>query len=116
MQSKHNNPLIFAPIYSIIIISKYPRQVPFYMNIQEIKNEISLINDEMLKLFIRHLELTVEAGRLREADGKPLYDRKAEEITLETAAANSPQNMQNYSIEFFRSLINLSKDYYKDNK
>ena len=86
------------------------------MNIQEIKNEISVINDEMLKLFIRHLELTLEAGNLRAADGKTLYDRKAEENTLETAAANSPQNMQNYSIEFFRSLINISKDYYKDNK
>ncbi len=86
------------------------------MNIQEIKNEISVINDEMLKLFIRHLDLTVEAGKLREADGKPLYDRKAEEATLEFAASNSPQNMQNYSIEFFRNLINLSKEYYKDNK
>lgn len=86
------------------------------MNIQEIKNEISVINDEMLKLFIRHLELTLEAGKLKAADGKTLYDRKAEEITLETAAANSPQNMQNYSIEFFRNLINISKDYYKDNK
>lgn len=86
------------------------------MNIQEIKNEISVINDEMLKLFIRHLELTLEAGKIKAADGKPLYDRKAEENTLETAAANSPQNMQNYSIEFFRNLINISKDYYKDNK
>lgn len=86
------------------------------MNIQEIKNEISVINDEMLKLFIRHLELTLEAGKIKAADGKPLYDRKAEELTLETAAANSPQNMQNYSIEFFRNLINISKDYYKDNK
>ena len=86
------------------------------MNIKEIKNEISVINDEMLKLFIRHLELTLEAGKIKAADGKPLYDRKAEELTLETAAANSPQNMQNYSIEFFRSLINISKDYYKDNK
>ena len=86
------------------------------MNIQEIKNEISVINDEMLKLFIRHLELTLEAGKIKAADGKTLYDRKAEELTLETAAANSPQNMQNYSIEFFRSLINISKDYYKDNK
>lgn len=86
------------------------------MNIEQIKNEISNINEEMLKLFIRHLELTVEAGKLREADGKPLYDRKAEEATMEFAVANSPQNMQNYSIEFFRNMINLSKDYYKDNR
>ncbi|MBE6894371.1 MAG: hypothetical protein E7483_02010 [Ruminococcaceae bacterium] len=86
------------------------------MNINEIKSEISSINDQMLTLFKRHLELTLEAGKLREADGKPLYDRKAEEKTLETAAANSPQDMQNYSIEFFRNLINLSKEYYKDNK
>ena len=86
------------------------------MNIQEIKDEISVINDEMLKLFIRHLELTLAAGEIKAADGKTLYDRKAEEKTIETAVANSPQHMQNYSIEFFRSLISISKDFYNDNK
>ncbi|MBR5252051.1 MAG: chorismate mutase [Oscillospiraceae bacterium] len=86
------------------------------MNINEIKNEIEQVNSEMLRLFIRNLEIVDMAGKLRTAEGKPLYDRKGEEEIIETAVANTPQNMQNYTIEFFRSLINLSKEYYKDNK
>ena len=89
---------------------KYP------MDINAIKNEISQLNNEMLTLFIRQLELSAQYGKLREAEGKPFYDRKGEEEIIETAVANTPQNMQNYTIEFFRSLINLSKEYYKDNK
>lgn len=84
------------------------------MNIQQIKDELSCINDEMLKLFIRHMQLTAQAGDLKKAEGKPLYDRKSEEEILEKAVENSPQDMQNYSIEFFRTILNLSKEYYQD--
>jgi len=84
------------------------------MNIQEIKNEISVLNDEMLKLFIRNLELTAQLGEAKKAEGKPLYDRKVEEEILEKAVADSPQDMQNYSIEFFRTIINLSKEHFND--
>lgn len=86
------------------------------MNIQEIKNEIDSVNEEMLGLFIRSLELTAQLGDIRKAEGKPLYDRKAEEEILEKAVENTPQDMQNYSIEFFRNMINLSKEYYAEKK
>lgn len=86
------------------------------MDIQNIKDEISHINDEMLTMFIRYLELTKDMGEKKKAEGRAIYDRKAEEEILERAAANSPQDMQNYSIEFFRSILNLSKEYYNDMK
>ncbi len=86
------------------------------MNIQEISEEISGLNSQMLKLFIRRLELTNEAGKLRMAEGKPLYDRKTEEKIIQEVVESTPQDMQNYSIEFFRSLIKLSKEYYNDNR
>ncbi len=84
------------------------------MNIQEIKNEISCINDEMLKLFIRQLELAKEAGDIKKAEGKSVYDRKCEEEVLMKAVENTPQDMQNYTIEFFRSVMKLCKEYYND--
>lgn len=86
------------------------------MNIQEIKNEISQVNDEMLALFIRQMELSAQYGKLREAEGKPFNDRKGEEEIIETALTKTPQDMQNYTIEFFRTVMNLGKEYYKDVK
>ena len=86
------------------------------MNIEQIKNELSQINDEMLQLFVRRMELVAQLGQQRAAEGKPLFDRKAEEEVLETAAKNSPQNMQNYSIEFFRTMMSMGREYYKDMK
>ena len=86
------------------------------MKIEELRNEIDAVNSEMLKLFIRQLELTREIGNEKAKEGKSLFDRKAEEEIMEKAVMNSPQDMQNYSIEFFRSIISISKEYYKDNK
>lgn len=86
------------------------------MNIQDLKNELTCVDDEMLKLFIRHLQLTQQLGKERAKDGKGLYDRKAEEELLERVVANTPQNMQNFSIEFFRTLMNISKEYFAENK
>ena len=86
------------------------------MAIQELRNQIDTIYDEMLSLFIRQAELTCEIGREKAKDGKTISDRKREEEILEKIAANSPMDMQNYSIELFREIIRLSKQYYEDVK
>lgn len=86
------------------------------MKIEELRNEIDVVNSEILKLFIKQLELTSLVGEERAKEGKGIYDRKREEDILEKITAETPQDMQNYSIEFFRNLISLSKEYYNDNK
>ncbi|MBQ6895785.1 MAG: chorismate mutase [Oscillospiraceae bacterium] len=86
------------------------------MAITELRKEIDEIYDEMLALFIRQAELTAEIGRVKANEGKTITDRKREEEILEKAAANSPQIMQNYSIEFFREVMKLAKQYYEDVK
>ena len=86
------------------------------MNAEQIKNELSQINSEFLELFVRRMELVAELGKHRAAEGKPLFDRKVEEEILETAAKNSPQDMQNYSIELFRTMMSMGREYYEDKK
>ena len=86
------------------------------MNIYELRDELSFVDDEMLKLFIRHLQLTQLIGREKAAEGKSLYDRKAEEELLEKVVTNSPQDMQSYTLELFRNVMNLSKEHFKYNK
>ncbi len=88
----------------------------FIMNIQELRNEIDTINDEMLKLFIKRMEISYLIGKEKQKEGKSVLDRKREEEVLEYVVANSPQNIQNYSIEFFRNIMNLSKQYQEEYK
>ncbi len=86
------------------------------MNIQELRKEIDSINDEMLKLFIKRMEISYLIGKEKAKEGKGVLDRKREEEVLEYVVANSPQNIQNYSIEFFRHIMNLSKQYQEEYK
>ncbi len=86
------------------------------MAIQDLRNEVDAVYSEMLSLFIKSMELNCEIGKEKAKDGKAFSDRKREEEILERAPASSPQNMQNYSIELFREIISLSKQYYEDVK
>ena len=86
------------------------------MNIEELKNQLIATDDEILKLFIRHLELTQLIGQEKAKEGKGLYDRKAEEELLERVVANSPQEIQNFSIELFRTIMNTSKEHFAESK
>ena len=86
------------------------------MNIEELRNELASVDDQMLELFIRHLELTQLIGRIKAEEGKGLYDRKSEEELLEKVVANSPQDMQSYTLQLFREVMNLSKEHFKYSK
>lgn len=86
------------------------------MKMEQLRTEVDAVNSEMLKLFVKYMELNCEIGREKAKDGKTLHDRKREEEILEYVVANSPQNMQNYSIELFRTIIKLGKEYFDDCK
>ena len=86
------------------------------MNIEELKNQLIATDDEILKLFIRHQELTQLICKEKAKEGKGLYDRKAEEELLERVVANSPQEIQNFSIELFRTIMNTSKEHFAESK
>ena len=86
------------------------------MNIEELRNQLIATDDEILKLFIRHLELTQLIGKEKAKEGKGLYDRKAEEELLERVVANSPQEIQNFSIELFRTIMNTSKEHFAESR
>lgn len=86
------------------------------MAIENLRNEIDTVYSEMLALFVKSMELTCEIGKEKAAEGKSLADRKRDEEILEKVVANSPQNMQSYSLELFHEVIKLSKQYYEDTK
>ena len=81
------------------------------LNLDEIRKEISAINDQMLPLFLRRMELSSQVARYKKAHGLPTLDRKREEAILQKVADNSSDDMREYALEFFKKMMDLSKQY-----
>ena len=58
-------------------------------NLEEIRKEISAINDEMLALFVKRMELSAQVAAYKKANGLPTLDRKREEAIRAEKAARS---------------------------
>ena len=81
------------------------------LNLEEIRKEISAINDEMLALFVRRMELSAQVAAYKKANGLPTLDRKREEAILQMVADNTDVEYRQYAIQLFRHMMDLSKEY-----
>ncbi len=81
------------------------------LNLEEIRKEINGINDEMLKLFIKRMELSAHVSRYKKANGLPTLDRKREEAILQNVVDSTPEQYRPYALEFFKEMMKLSRDY-----
>ena len=81
------------------------------LNLEEIRKEISAINDEMLALFVKRMELSAQVAAYKKANGLPTLDRKREEAILQKVADNTGDEFRQYAIQLFRTMMDLSKEY-----
>lgn len=81
------------------------------LNLEEIRKEISEINDEMLALFVKRMELSAQVAAYKKANGLPTLDRKREEAILQNVADNTSDEFRQYALEFFRNIMDLGKQY-----
>ena len=81
------------------------------LNLEEIRKEISAINDEMLALFVKRMELSAQVARYKKANGLPTLDRKREEAILQKVSDATEEEFRDYAIRFFRYIMDLGKEY-----
>lgn len=81
------------------------------LNLEEIRKEISAINDEMLALFVKRMELSAQVAAYKKTNGLPTLDRKREEAILQKVADNTTDEFRQFALEFFRNMMDLSKEY-----
>ena len=81
------------------------------LNLDEIRAEISAINDDMLALFVKRMELSAQVAMYKKANGLPTLDRKREEAILQKVADNTGDEFRQYAIQLFRTMMDLSKEY-----
>lgn len=81
------------------------------LDLAQIREEINGINEEMLSLFIKRMELSSQVAMYKKAKGLPTLDRKREEDILQHVADSTNDDLREYALNFFRYVMDLGKEY-----
>ena len=81
------------------------------LNLDSVREEINSINDEMLALFVRRMELSAEVAKYKKENGLPTLDRKREEAILQHVADTTDVEYRQYALQLFHKMMELSREY-----
>ena len=80
------------------------------MDLNEVRQEIDEIDDKLLDLFLRRMELAKAAMLQKKQSGKPILDKGRERDILNKVSSKSGE-LSVYSRRLFKELMSLSRSY-----
>ena len=78
-----------------------------------LRAQIDEVDSELLRLFEQRMELSAQIARVKKEKGLPVFDAVREQQVLDRAASRLPYSLQDSGKRLFRELMDLSKDYQK---
>ena len=84
------------------------------MDIQEMKNfrkEIDIIDEKLIKLFQRRMEISREIGKYKRLHKIPVLDASREAEKLKKVSELADKNMEEYCLILYNKIMELSRDY-----
>lgn len=81
------------------------------MQLEEMRVEMDGINNEMLALFKKRMELSLRMADCKRRSGMPIQDVQRESETIERMSEASGELPERYTAALFRELMRLSRDY-----
>ncbi len=79
-------------------------------DLAELRSEIDAINDEMLQLFLRRMEVSGDIAAYKKEHDLPVLNADREQEILD-AVSEKAGDMAPYARRFFTSLMELSRAY-----
>ena len=79
------------------------------MELNELRNEINQIDDELLKLFLRRMEVTDQVADYKREHNLPIYQPQREREVLKKVAEQAGDEKSAYARVLFSMLMELSK-------
>ena len=79
------------------------------MELNELRNEINQIDDELLKLFLRRMEVTDQVADYKRQHNLPIYQPQREREVLKKVAEQAGDEKSAYARVLFSMLMELSK-------
>lgn len=81
------------------------------MDIQELRGQIDKIDDELVALFLRRMEVSAQIGAYKKERGLPIFVPEREQEKLADVAAKAGPEMAGYVKRLYDAIFTLSRDY-----
>ena len=83
------------------------------LDLNELRKEINEIDSEIVALFKKRMAISASIAEYKKAHGLPILDEAREKALLERVASLSGEELEAYSVELYRTVMELSKSYQK---
>ncbi len=84
------------------------------MDIKNYRDEIDAIDDKIVELFVKRMDVAEKIASIKKLNGKLVTDGKREEEILSRVCSNVKDEYKNYCRQLFLTLLYVSKDYQKN--
>ena len=84
------------------------------MNIQDSRNKINKIDDEIIKLFQERMISAEHIAEYKKKNNLPVFDKKREQEILEKIAEKSSPEFKDFSVELYEKIFELSRRYQEE--
>ena len=81
------------------------------MDLQELRKEIDSIDNELVQLFLRRMEVSAQVADYKKAHGLPIFVPAREREKLRDVAGLAGPNMANYTKVLYSMIFELSRSY-----
>ena len=78
-----------------------------------LRKKIDDIDDELIALFLKRLDISKEIGELKKENNMKIYDPEREEKIIGMSLKNIDDNQKKYVEKFLRTLMDISKEVQK---
>lgn len=79
------------------------------MELSELRKEIDTVDDQLLSLFLRRMQLSEEVAACKRQQGLPLLHPGREQEILDWAAKRSGPTLAPYAEALYREIFSLSR-------
>ena len=83
------------------------------MDLKDYRNQIDEIDDELVRLFAKRMEVSAQIADYKKANGLPIYVPAREREILQEVAEKAGPDMANYTRVLYSMLFELSRSYQK---
>lgn len=81
------------------------------MNLDELRTEINKIDDELIKLFEKRMEVSSKIGKYKKENNLPILNSQREREILNDISEKSPPEMKSYLRVLYSLIFELSRSY-----
>lgn len=79
------------------------------MNLDEYRNNIDKIDNDILNLFIKRMQLCTDIAEYKKSHNLPILNSEIEISIINNRLSNSPNNIHEYVKAFFSNILEISK-------